>query len=728
MNADQHPIPTRLRPDLQWSPYSCDRTDLWIARDPVYHEFYFFSTVEKAIALCLDGNSSVHSIVQTGRRIDATVSATFVRNLILRLDQTSLLLNRKWRRTDVRGRSNTSVVLNRASSWLAWRVPLFDPSKVTDLLEPLGKVLFGRAVLCLGFAAVLVCLLLLANRWTDFVTDFAALQSGMRGDRLLIAGLLLLGIKGLHEFGHALACRSAGAECREMGVYFFFLAPCMYCDVSDVWRVSSRWKRMLVSSAGMITEIAITLVAFVIWYTSGVPWVRGVAVQVMLLCSVVTILVNANPLLRYDGYYILSDAMRVPNLADQAREAWSRLWRNSVIGTKTSGPFFRGIALAFYHVASSFYRWFLMAVLIWGANSWLLQQRLGSFGVILSAVFGMAIMANLWGSARSSPLQTKIGEPKSWFRIAFWLTAISILVWVGGTWDFRQHLFARGVLEPGTQVSVYARHAGMVGHISAQGSVIRPGDTIVAIESPELELQRIQSIGELNVALVRLRQASSRSVDDQLASRQLAELEKSVEALLKRLKKMDEETALLQVRSPIEGRFIDSLSEETIRDFSGRTIGQSVRLGVLSRDRPFVERGQTLGDVVSSERWRLRTFVNELDIDQCKVGANALVRLDQLPGVTLQGRVVSISEDRIERTPSKLLGDTLFASTQASSHNDSKPEQTTYSLIVEIDAKDFKPMDDGLGSVQIETVEQTLFANWIELLRRSWRIKAARNG
>jgi putative peptide zinc metalloprotease protein len=722
MNADQIPIPTRLRSDLQWSPYSNDRPDLWIARDPIHLEYYFFSSVEKAIALCLDGKSSVHGIVQMGRRIDTTISASFVRNLIRRLDQSSLLLNRKWRRPEMRRRPSTIGGVNRASSWVAWRVPLFDPSKAVELLVPVGTFLFGRAVLSFGLAAVLVCFLLLANRWTEFVADFATLQSGMRGDRLLIAGLLLLGIKGLHEFGHAIACRSAGAECREMGVYFFFIAPCMYCDVSDIWRVSSRWKRIVVSAAGIITEIAIALVAFVIWYTSGVPWLRGVAVQVMLLCSVVTILVNANPLLRYDGYYILSDGMSIPNLADQAREAWSQLWRNWVFGTTTSGPGFRSIALALYHVASSVYRCFLMALLIWGVNHWLLQQRLGGFGVILSAVLGMAMLTNLWGSARSSHLQSGYAEPVRWLRIAFWLTAISTLVWVGGTWEFRQHLFARGVLEPGTQVTVYARHAGMVSHVSGHESAVRLGDPIVAIESPELELQRIQSIGELNVAMVRLRQAASRSVDDPLASQQLAELEKSVEALQKRLEKVNEETTLLQVRSQIDGIFIDSVSEQTKGDVSGRIVGQSVRLGVLSRDRPFVERGQTLGDVVSSGRWRLRTFVNELEIDQCRVGANALVRLDQLPGVTISGRIMSIAEDRLERTPSKLLGDQLFASTLADSRSESKPEQTTYSLIVEIDLQDFKPIANGLASVQIEVAEQTMFASWIKMLRRSWRI------
>jgi len=723
MNADLMPIPNRLRPDLEWSPYDSDRSDTWIARDPVRREFYFFSTLEKAIALCLDGKASVQRIVQKVRRIDDSVSGSFVRNLIRRLEQASLLLNSKWRQTDSRLHSKTNRWLGQIVSWMAWRVPLLDPSKVIDFLEPAGKLFFGRTVLSLGLGAVLVCSLLLANRWSDFVADFETLQFGLRGDRYLFAVLLLLGIKALHEFGHAIACRSAGAECREMGVFFFFLAPCMYCDVSDIWRVPSRWKRIMVSAAGITTEIAITLIAFAVWYTSGVPWVRGVAVQVMLLCSVLTILVNANPLLRYDGYYILSDALRIPNMADQAREAWSQLWRSWLFGTRTTGSGLRSVALASYQLASSIYRWFLLAVLIWGANNWLLQQRLGGFAAILSAVIGTAILANIWSTVRSSQRQNDSGEPIRWLRLAFCLTAIATLIWIGGTWNFKQNLFARGVLEPSSQASLFARQAGTVSQVALDGVTVRPEEILVTIESPELELQRLQCSGDLSVATVRLRQAASRSVDDPLASRQLAELEETVQAIEKRLEKFNEETVLLQLRSHSAGIFVDSILDQTKTEISGRSIGQSVRLGVLSKDRPFVERGQTLGEVVSTESWQVRAFVNELDIDQCQIGAKTLVRLDQLPGVTFHGRVASILEDRLERSPSKLVGDTLFASTLANTGGDRKPEQTTYSMMVEIDVKDCKPIANGLASVQIEVDEKTMFVRLREMLQRTWGIK-----
>ena len=118
MNAEPLPIPTRLRPDLEWSPYQSDRSDLWIAHDPIHREFYFFSAVEKAIAVCLDGRTSVQRIVKNAKRIDDSVCETFVRNLIGRLDRASLLLDCKWRKTDKRV-PNSVRWLSRASSWMA---------------------------------------------------------------------------------------------------------------------------------------------------------------------------------------------------------------------------------------------------------------------------------------------------------------------------------------------------------------------------------------------------------------------------------------------------------------------------------------------------------------------------------------------------------------------------------------------------------------------------------
>ena len=722
MTSDAMPIPTRLRPDLRWSPYSNDRTDLWIAHDPIYREFYFFSDVEKAIALSLDGIQSVNAIVQKCRRIDAAITASFVMNLVRRLDQASLLLHCNWRHSTPREMSQASRWLAKTNSLIAWRVPLMNPTRAINALLPIGKLLFSKwalfAFLAIGFG----CLLMLAERWTELAADLVTLQMGMRGDRLLLAAVLLLAIKALHELGHALACRVAGADCREIGVFFFFGVPCMYCDVSDAWRVPNRWTRMLVSAAGIITELMIAILAYVIWSVSSAQWVQSIALQIMLFCSIVTLLINANPLLRYDGYYILSDAMGIPNLADQASEAWAGLWRSWLFGVEGSGSVVRRTALALFHLASSSYRWFLLAALIWGVNQWLFQLRLGGFGAILTTVIVTAVLANLWRGLRSCFSVRELREPIRWFPVCFWAIAFALLVWVGGTWRIPHHLFARGVVEYAEHVSLYARHSAILSEVIPDGSIAPAGRTIIETESPELELDRIRSHGDLNVAKVRLRQAASRSVDDPLASRQLAELEKTVFAIEERVEKLEQERGQLQVQSQADGMFFEPLLEQAMSDISGRNFGQPIKLSTLAKDRAFVERGQTLGEIVLSNRWRVSTFINELEIDQCELGAKVRVRLDQMTGVTIPGKVVSISDESLQRTPRALIGDTLFASTLGEKQTNAKPEQTTYSVIIELDVQDRTPIRNGLASVQIETVSKTIFQGWLEGLQRTWKL------
>ncbi len=721
MTPETMPIPTRLRPDLQWSPYANDRPDLWIAHDPVYREFYFFSAIEKAIALHLDGNQSVSVIVQQMRRVDESVTASFVMNLVRRLDQASLLLHRNWRFLKEKRASESSRWLASANSVIAWRVPLLNPSRVIDALVPIGKILFSGWWLAALIAMVVGCVLMLTQRWTELFADFIALQSGLGGDRLLVAAVLLLVIKAMHEFGHALACRTVGADCREMGVFFFFGAPCMYCEVSDTWRVPNRWKRILVSAAGMITELAVAVVACVVWYTTNAPWVQNLALQVMLCCSVVTLLINANPLLRYDGYYILSDALCIPNLAEQSREAWSQLWRSWLFGAIRSDSVFRQTALAFYHLASSSYRWFLLAVLVWGGNQWLFHRRLGDFGGVLTAVIATAVLANLGLSLKSSFSVRMRTEPIRWLRLGFWVTAFAMLVWIVAMWRFTHHLFARGVIESAEQVTLYARHSAIVSRAVEDGSLVTEGSTVISMESPELELRRIESHGDLNEAKVRLQQAANRSVDDPVASRQLAELEKAMLGMEERAEKLERESDELQIHSTVQGEFRERLVEKHLSDLSGRRFGQRMRLGRLAQDRPFVERGESLGEIILSSRLRLSTFVNELEIDKCKVGASVKVRLDQMPGVTVRGRVVSISAESLQRTPTLLIGDVLFASTFAGKQADSRPEQTTYSVVIEFDVPHRSLIAKGLASVQIETESKTLLEGWFEKLQEAWR-------
>ncbi len=723
LNPDAIPVPTRLRPDLRWSPYASDRPDIWVAHDPIHREYYYFSALEKAIAVCLDGNHSVNAIVQNSSRVDETVSASFVRDLIRRLDHSSLLLHRNWRHFHRIDQSSSKPWLARVQSAFAIRIPLFNPSSVVAVLEPVGRVLFSRWFLCLLPVMVSLCLFLLANRYLALSEGLLNLQSGMRGDRVLLAACLLIVVKGIHEFGHALACRAVGANSHEIGLVFFLGAPCLYCDVSDTWRVPNRWKRCLVSAGGMIIELWIAILACILWVGSFTPWIQDVALQVMVLSSVVTILFNANPLLRYDGYYILSDGLGVPNLAEQSREAWRRLWCNFLFGTLKQEMTFRTIAFALFHLASSLYRYLLLAVLIWGFNHWLLQRRLGNFGVILTAIFtavlAIAFLTNAWRGLRSRGANRCGSQSISWFRLSACGVVFLLVLWVLGTWSFPRYLFARGVIEPGELVPLYARHSAIVQNVQREKTVGN-GELLISTVSFEVEMELIQARGDLELAKVRLQQSANRSVDDPTSIQQSGELQETIRATEEHVQKLARELEQLNIRSPGSGRFLEPMMSQTETDLAGRKWGRSEKLGAIARDHPYVQRGQQVGELARPSGWRLRAFVSEQEIDECKQGATVLVRLDQWPSVTIPGKVVSVSAENLQRTPKVLVGDTLFASAVKGAQSEATPEQASYSILIDLNLESKIPIANGLASVQIQTKSMTILERWSDMLRRGW--------
>ena len=129
-----------------------------------------------------------------------------------------------------------------------------------------------------------------------------------------------LGItKVIHEFGHGLSCKYYGGECHEMGFMLLVFTPCLYCDVSDSWMLPSKWKRMMIGAGGMYIELILASTATFLWWNSHEGLFNQMCLNVMFVSSVSTLLFNANPLMRFDGYYILSDMLEIPNLRTKVK-------------------------------------------------------------------------------------------------------------------------------------------------------------------------------------------------------------------------------------------------------------------------------------------------------------------------------------------------------------------------------------------------------------------------
>ena len=126
-------------------------------------------------------------------------------------------------------------------------------------------------------------------------------------------------MKVIHEFGHGLSCKASAAKSTKWAALLLCFSPALYCNVSDAWTLPNKWHRIIISVAGIYVELMIAAIAtFVWWNTPTHPFVNNMSLSLMVVCSVSTVVFNANPLMRYDGYYVLADWLEIPNLRERS--------------------------------------------------------------------------------------------------------------------------------------------------------------------------------------------------------------------------------------------------------------------------------------------------------------------------------------------------------------------------------------------------------------------------
>jgi hypothetical protein len=274
------------------------------------------------------------------------------------------------------------------------------------------------------------------------------------------------------------------------------------------------------------------------------------------------------------------------------------------------------------------------------------------------------------------------------------------------TWRFEQTVFARGLIEPVRMSPMYAKQSAILTEAADDGTHVQSGQSVLAMESPELELELMVARGELQAAAQRSSLLADRGVNDSLAAQQVEELAKVMQGIRERLKKLTSQSESLTLVSPMDGLFLDVIDIPAHSDFAGNQIADRWTLRDLSMSRGGVERGQLVGLVVQPDAWQIKAFVPETEVRNCKVGAVVQVRFDQSPRRTLAGVVKSISAESISRTPKALRSDVLFGSEMAS-EQEMKPEHTTYSIFIELKKTDWSPIANGLASVRISVGQRT---------------------
>lgn len=271
------------------------------------------------------------------------------------------------RLSEAQSKQQTQQVVGSVNP-MVQKIPLFNPMSLLKPFDPLASVCFS------GFGFIVWAIVIGLGGYKAWASWDGI---GATGGQVFASSnwfwLLLTwsGLKVIHEFSHALACRRFNGNVRQAGIVFILFAPMPYVDVTSAWRIDSKWKRILISAAGMYAELFCAAIAAIVWSSSFDPLLRQHAMNVMVTATLVTLLFNANPLMRFDGYYILTDGLEMPNLATHGRQWISYVMQRYFMGLKVQCPQWpegRHGIVACYAVAALLWRVLISVSLIVSAE------------------------------------------------------------------------------------------------------------------------------------------------------------------------------------------------------------------------------------------------------------------------------------------------------------------------------------------------------------------------
>src|SRR6185295_6730445 len=281
-------------------------------------------------------------------------------------------------------------------------------------------------------------------------------------------------VKILHELGHAMTCKHFGVEVHEMGFMLLVFSPCLYCDVSDAWRLRSKWQRIAVSAAGIVVELVLASLATIVWWYAQPGVVGLVALNIMIICTVNTLLINGNPLMRYDGYFIFADLVETPNLWQRSREAFRYFWSDWLLGQPEVEdpliPVSKRPWLSAYAVASKIYMACICVVIVWGLIKVLYPYHLENVAyAVACTVAGSALIAPISAAIELARNPIRRAELRTGRLGLITLLALALIV-AGLAIPIDYQVRAPLILMPDDAARVYAPVDGTLTNVLPSGT------------------------------------------------------------------------------------------------------------------------------------------------------------------------------------------------------------------------------------------------------------------
>tara|TARA_R110002049_G_scaffold4601_3_gene31781 strand:+ start:43377 stop:45614 length:2238 start_codon:yes stop_codon:yes gene_type:complete len=669
VSSSSRPLTVRKRPDLSHSRHMYQGTGYWVVKEPVGLQYFRFHDEEFYILNMLDGHVSLQQIKDGFEQRFAPQKITFgdLQQFIGMLHRSGLVISNspgQGKALRERGRTKKNKEnLGKMANVFALRFRGFDPERILNAILPWFGWIFTVPALLFFVGLLISSSLLLASQYETVYAKLPTFQQFFAADRWLILALTMAIVKVLHEFGHGLSCKKFGGECHEIGFMLLVFTPCLYCNVSDSWMLPNKWKRVWIGAAGIYVEMILaSIAAYVWWFSEQGTTINDLCLNMMFLNVVSTVLVNGNPLLRFDGYYILMDTLEIPNLRQKSTEVLKRWFQETCLGLELQDdPFLpqRGkFMFGLFTIASVIYRWVVVFSICWFVIKVLEPYGLQSIGRMVAVIgfFGLVAQPFIqtWKFVRTPGRLSKVKRTPLLITLVVVGAIIAAVCYI----PLPHHIDCAFEIQPSEAGAVYAGTPGQIVETVKPGTLVHEGDPIAKLKNPDLEIRLADLDGEEKIASLQLRNLKLRSGYDPVVKAQIetqAELIQSIQSLRA---KTQEELDRLTVRAKRDGYVLPpplraprDTGDGRLPGWTGSPLDEKNRGAMLTAD-------DHLCDIGSPEACEAVLVIDQGDVQLVREGQAVDMKLDSRRIDTFSGIIAEKSNKELDRASTALSSQT----------------------------------------------------------------------
>jgi len=689
--------PLRSNLNLHPSTRTITGAPTWVIYDPVRHRYFNIGRTEFEILRRWDKAASLEQLIEQINRetsfhintetIDALIKFFSIHQL-LKVQGNDALESL----TDQEKRSHKSITNWLLHHYLFFRIPLVRPDGFLNATLPIVRLFFTPTFIIILTLCAIVGIYMVSRQFSVFFSSFPYFFS--------IEGMLMFGgslffAKVIHELGHAYAAKYYGLNIPTMGVAFLVMWPVLYTDTSDAWKLTSHSQRMWIDAAGVIAELKLTILALFLWnFLPDGPF-RSAMFMLAVSTLGITLLINLNIFMRWDGYYLLSDYLGINNLQDRSFALARWYLREKLFGWGDPVPEYlpnrQHNLMILYGYGTWIYRVFLfigIALLVY----FLFFKLLGFFLMMVEIIWfvfkPIYKEIHYWITRRADMRLNK----NTIFSFLLFTLSITLLV---TPWQTTFEIPA--IYQTQTHQQIYSPISARILEIKISlGQNIKTGDTLFVLENPELKykLESAQRQEKLLKLQLSLQPADNVYLEhNHVLQQQLAETQAEIEGY-------KAQTAQLHIKAPISGEI--------------------VYIAEALRKKRWINPNLMLARIVEKQNTRIIAYVNETQLNNVTLGSTGRFYPDRPDKLPINAQIIAIDSANITQLqPSDYYIASIYEGempVKQGTNNQLIPQESSYKVYLQPEKTTYKQQQVYQGTIVLRLTENKT------LIQQAWTL------